>query len=181
MRVPSPAEVLGGTTRDFITTLEIDTDGDGAFEIESAPGNYETRKVVRSLLEADIDIEPDTINFGSEAIEKSITCYIELPAEFSPEDIDISTILLWGSVPALEKPIDIMDHDKDGILELVVKFDRQFVIDYLLQTKQVEGEVSVIVTGVVNARPFKGVDVISVTGIISKEVNESVIISHLED
>jgi hypothetical protein len=55
------------------------------------------------------------------------------------------------------------------------------VIDYLLQTKQVEGEASVIVTGVVNARPFKGVDVISGTGIISKEVNESVIISHSED
>lgn len=159
----SPAEMLGGTTRDKTTVLEIDRDGDGVFEIESTPGNFEKQKVLRSVLNAKIDIKPDTLNIISTAIEKSITAYIELPVELSPKAIDVSTILLFGNIAALESPIDVTDHDQNGIQELVVKFDRQIVIDFLISTNQVEGAVVFTVNGIAKGQPFKGVDTISIT------------------
>ncbi|MFC1979726.1 hypothetical protein ACFLVS_02500 [Chloroflexota bacterium] len=162
-RVPSPPEVLGGTTRDVTTTLEIDADGDGAFEIESKPGNFEQQRVIRPVLNARIDIEPDTLNLSLAGAEKPITAYIELTAEISLKDIDISTIFLFGNITTLDRSIDIMDHDQNGIYELVVKFDRQVVVNYLISIKQVEREVTFVVTGIANGQSFKGVDTVIVT------------------
>lgn len=44
-------------------------------------------------------------------------------------DIDISTLKLGNQFPALSKPIAFGDYDRDGILDLMVKFnvaDAQF-------------------------------------------------------
>ena len=96
--------------------------------------------------------------------EKSITVYRELPADYNPEDIDISRVRLMKDIPAWERPTDVVDHDKDGIYELMVKFDRQLVIDYLESTGQIEGRVSLTLTGVVDGRLFEGADTILVAG-----------------
>jgi len=162
VRVPSSAEILGGTRRDTTTRLEMDSDGDGVFEIESTPGDFERQKAVLSELIAKIGIEPDTLNLTSIAVDEPITAYIELPEGFDPKDIDVSTVRLLGGIPAWDRTIDVVDHDQDGIYELVVKFDRQLVIDYLVRQKQVEGEVSLTLTGVVDGRSFKGLDTILV-------------------
>jgi len=45
MRLPSPAEIRGGTTRDTTTKLEIDSDGDGVFELQSPPGPFKKQEV----------------------------------------------------------------------------------------------------------------------------------------
>jgi len=44
VRVPSTAEIRGGTKRDTTTKLEIDSDGDGVFESESIPGKFKGLK-----------------------------------------------------------------------------------------------------------------------------------------
>jgi hypothetical protein len=171
VRMPSAAEVISGTTRDTATVLEIDSNGDGTFEIGSTPGNFEKKKVLRSVFNAKIDIKPDALNLSSAAIEKSITAYIELPADVNPKDIDISTVLLFGKISALERSIDITDHDQNGVYELVVKFDWQIVVNYLTSTKQVEGEIVFNITGIANGQPFAGVDTI----VVSRSVLEQTI------
>ena len=45
MRLPSPAEVRAGTIRDTTTKLEIDSDGDGVFELQSPPGTFKKQEV----------------------------------------------------------------------------------------------------------------------------------------
>ena len=39
-------------------------------------------------------------------------------------DIDVSTVLLNGLVPAELSPTEVGDYDGDGIADLMVKFDR---------------------------------------------------------
>lgn len=76
-------------------------------------------------LEATIDIDPNTLNLKSSG--KYVTCYIELPAG-DPAEIDVSTILLNGAIPAEPAPTAIGDYDSDGMPDLMVKFDRGVLI-----------------------------------------------------
>jgi len=155
----------GDSVRDKVTKLELDSDGNGAFELESTSGNFEKQrqKVVQSVLKANIDIEPDTLDLSSVVREKSITAYIELPAGYNPKGIDISTVRLMKDIPAWERPVDVVDHDQDGIYELMVQFDRQLVIAYLEKARQLEGKVSLTLSGVVDGRQFEGTDIIILT------------------
>ena len=163
--VPVPQiTIQSDSVRDTITKLELDSDGDGVFELESVPGNFERQKAELPVLKAKIDIEPDTLDITTVADEKSITAYIELPLGHNPKDIDIGTVRLMKDIPAWERPTDVVDHDQDGIYELKVKFDRQLVIDYLKsKEQQVDGKVSLTLTGIVDGRPFEGIDTILVT------------------
>ena len=84
-----------------------------------------------------VDINPKTLNLKSNGTW--ITVYIELPEGYDVEDINVSTVLLENIVPAetnpkygfAKNPV-IKDRDGDGIPELMVKFDRQAVIDCIL-------------------------------------------------
>ncbi|MCK5291515.1 MAG: hypothetical protein KAR39_05825 [Thermoplasmata archaeon] len=85
-------------------------------------------------LQAMIDCDPDTINLKSQG--KWITCYIELPPGNDPRDIDASTTLLNDVLApelnpkygfAKSETSYIMDHDGDGVLERMVKFNRSEV------------------------------------------------------
>jgi hypothetical protein len=69
-----------------------------------------------------------------------VTVYIELPDAYDPRDVDASTILLNGVLlPVLDPKYGfvrdpdgyIVDHDGDGVLERMVKFDRAAVIAIL--------------------------------------------------
>jgi hypothetical protein len=77
-----------------------------------------------------IDIDPDTLNLKSKG--KFITAYIELEGA-DVRDINASSILLNGAIsPILDEKYGfvtsedsfIVDHDGDGIMERMVKFDR---------------------------------------------------------
>lgn len=92
----------------------------------------------REVIQATIDIDPNTLNLKSKG--KWITCYIKLPSGYDVKDIDATTILLEDSLsPELDPKYGfvksessyIMDHDGDGILERMVKFDRSDVEDML--------------------------------------------------
>lgn len=95
---------------------------------ESTPGH----------VEATIDCDPDTLNLRSRG--KWITCYVELPAGFSPKDIDPRTVLLndillpdltpkYGFVKS--EGSYIVDHNNDGTEERMFKFNRSEVGDML--------------------------------------------------
>jgi len=89
------------------------------------------------VVTATIDIDPDTLNLKSNG--EFVTAYIELPAGYDAADIDLTTVQLEG-IPAITDPkysfvTDpsqyLVDHDGDGILERMVKFDRASVTSYV--------------------------------------------------
>ncbi len=118
---------------------------------------------VLCIIPAILDIDPNTLNLKSNG--KWVTCYIELMEGFNVEGIDRSTVFLEGTIPVdpkwVEQPLEsvIGDYDEDGIPDLMVKFDRQALIEYLNgQT----GEVVLTVTGEVAGILFEGTDTINI-------------------
>jgi len=89
----------------------------------------------------------------------------QLPEGYFPEDIDIGMVALTAID---EDPVDpplltvgpdgVGDYDEDGILDLMVKFDRQEVISLLE-----EGDATLTVSGeLLDGTPFEGSDTIRV-------------------
>ena len=110
----------------FVTSNAISLKGGkGAFYgQEGKKGTYYKEKIP---VTAEIDIKPDTLNLKSKG--KYITAYIELPGEYDPANIVISSIKLNDMVPVELHPIDIGDKDNDGIPDLMVKFSRRTLLD----------------------------------------------------
>lgn len=108
---------------------------------------------------ATIDIHPDTVNLKSKG--QWVTCYIELSEGFDVALIDIGTITLTietSSISAESSPTEVEDYDNDGILDLMVKFDRG-----LLQDAVSPGAMELIVRGsLVDETEFEGVDAVLV-------------------
>ena len=141
---------------DEAVVLGIDADGDSIFERTVIADENLTSEEFALQTETVIDFEPDVLNFGSRA--KVATVYIELSEGFEVSEIDISSLKLNDSAPALLKPVKVGDHDEDGIADLMVKFDRQQVIEILGSGTQM-----VTLTGQLSdGRPLAGIDFIRV-------------------
>ncbi len=124
---------------------------------------------------ATIDIDPDRLNLKSNG--EFITVYIELPEGYDVADINLFTVQLDG-IPAItheqygfvtDPDSYLTDHDGDGILERMVKFDRATVRDTLTGVVDYdEGtkfyDLSLTVTGELYGTPFEGTDTIVVIG-----------------
>lgn len=122
---------------------------------------------------ANVDVDPDTLNLKSNG--EFVTVYIELPVCYDVTSIDLSTVELEG-IPAVSDPqygfvtdpsSYLMDHDGDGILERMVKFDRLTVRDALTGMIDFEQgmkfyELTVKITGEFDGTPFEGFDTITV-------------------
>jgi Tol biopolymer transport system component len=80
-------------------------------------------------IQATIDLDPNTLNLKSKG--KYATCYIELPEEYDPEDIDVSTVMLNDAIPAELSPTRVGDYDSDGTPDRMVKFSRSELIALL--------------------------------------------------
>jgi len=118
------------------------------------------------MIPATINIDPDTLNLKSNG--EWITAYIELPESYNVEDIGISTVMLNNTVSVdLDAPTQIGDYDLDGMADLMVKFDRASIIewlgtmDYSEDTGKSYFEILTI-TGTVLDMPFEGSDTIKV-------------------
>ena len=120
---------------------------------------------IEATVDVDIDIDPDTLNPDSQG--KFVTAYIELSGDFDVGNIDVLSVTLevvgvdGSSVPAELSPTEVGDHDEDGIADLMVKFDRQHLIELLGGEP---GDVTMTVTGMVSppGRSFTGSDTVRV-------------------
>jgi hypothetical protein len=119
---------------------------------------------------AEVHITPGTLNLKSKG--KWITAYIQPPAGYNPEDIDATTILLNETVPpVLDPKYDfvtdpneyIVDHNGDGVLERMVKFNKTEVASYICNIIGIQyGNVTLAITGEADGTPFEGTDTIKV-------------------
>jgi len=124
-------------------------------------------RVLPSIM-ATVDIDPDTLNLRSKG--KWISAYIELPEGYNVGDINATTILLNGTVPAETQPTAIGDYDEDGVPDLMVKLSRAEVVSLILNNVDVEQllverfvYVTLTVTGeLYDGTPFQGSDTIGV-------------------
>jgi len=118
---------------------------------------------------ATVDIYPKTLNLKSNGT--FVTAYIELPEGYDVSDINVTTVFLDGTIPADLKLWAIGNYDKDGVPDMMVKFDRQAVIDYIwakLYHMRIdppsfpkEGvEVGLTITGLLNTETIEGSDTI---------------------
>ena len=115
-----------------------------------------TVHIPQTSINATVDFDPDTLNRSSKGTW--VVVYIELPTGYLPADVDVASVRLEGSIPAESHPYCIGDHDKDGIPDLMVKFNRSDLINLLTAGDKV----TVQVTGKVGSMLFEGVDVIRV-------------------
>jgi len=128
---------------------------------------------VEIIIDADVDVDPNTLNLNSKG--NWITCYIELPEDSDSDIVDIANInaenVTLADVPAYigeqgwasreTRISNTVDHDGDGVLERMVKFDRSAV-----QAALKPGDNTVLVKGAFpdGVTFFQGTDVIHVTG-----------------
>ncbi len=137
-------------------TVQIDSDGDGEFEDTFTSDNELTQDEFMLRTATTIDFDPDTLNLKTKG--KYVTAYIELPTGYDVSQIDVSSITLNGTIPALDKPTKVGDYDSDSVPDLMVKFDASAVKDLLTLGSQVE----ITVTGEVAGIGFEGSDTIRV-------------------
>jgi len=114
--------------------------------------------VLLHVAEVDLDyisIDPDTLNLASNG--RFIKAVLQLPAPYDPYDIVIESVSIYGQLFAELNPTGFVDENEDGILELMVKFDRA-AFEQLVP----EGDaVPVTVTGEVRDTVwFTGTDII---------------------
>jgi hypothetical protein len=126
------------------------------------------------VITATVDIQPQALNLKSRG--KWITTYIELPEGYSVADINRTTILLNGTISVdpfwISKPIKsvIGDYDNDTIPDLMVKFDRKQIINYIMANVDLSRlyeerfmTITLTVTGKLNdGTPFQGSDTVKI-------------------
>lgn len=124
-----------------------------------------TNELPAGVIQTSIDIDPDTLNLKSKG--KFITAYIELEGA-DVRDINASSILLNDALsPILDAKYGfvtsedsyIVDNDQDGIMERMVKFDRNEVQRLLAPSEEV---VLTIVGSLYDGTEFEGTDTIRV-------------------
>jgi YVTN family beta-propeller protein len=138
--------------------VAFDPSGSGTVIVANAGDQslsfLDTEGIPTGPVAAEIVVSPRTLALKSRG--RWITGNIELPAEYAAQDIDIASVLLQDTVPALPDKWEIIDSDLDGIEELIVKFDRAFFQEIMPQGEYVP----VTVTGAVGDETFAGDDTI---------------------
>lgn len=112
---------------------------------------------------AEVEIIEATVEFQPEIIRppgsRYLRCYIELPAPYKVEDIDVASVALTEvNGTTIDPPLETMgrprigDFDRDGIRDLIVQFDLRDLTPFLRV-----GENTLTVTGnIVDGKKFKG-------------------------
>lgn len=129
-------------------------------------GNWDIWKMEApvEVINAGVGIDPDTLNLKSKG--NWITAYVELPEGYDVAEITVSTILLNDCMGVEPSPFTYGDYDGDGIADLMVKFDRAQVMQYILDHTSIEGMFStaaLTITGKLNdGTLFEGSDTIRI-------------------
>lgn len=140
-------------------TLQIDQNGDKIIDKIFIAGDTFNQTDIFLQNNTIIDFEPDTLNLESNGIA---TVYIELPIGYNVNNISASSIRLNKVVYILSRPIEIGDYDKDGIPDLMVKFEREKIKSVVAAGEKIPITIigKVFYNG--NYYYFKGQDVIKV-------------------
>jgi hypothetical protein len=146
------------------TSLAIgDLNADGRRDLAVANSGSSTVSVLlnRGPLPMAFDFTPSTLNLASHGLW--VTGFLEPPSPFAASDIDVASIRLNGTVPVdPAAPTAIGDHDGNGVLDLMVKFNRAAV-----ELTLSDGDhVPVTVTGAVAGHAFSGTDYIRVRRVL---------------
>jgi len=118
----------------YTVTLNV-TDSEGLWDTIQKQIEIETPPVPPTV-RVTIDVHPQSLNLWSKG--RWVTAYIELPEGYSVADINVSTVTMDGPVSAMLKPVAIGDYDNDTVPDLMVKFDRAEVTQYLLEVVEVD-------------------------------------------
>ncbi len=122
--------------------------------------------VTPPTISATIDVDPDALNLKSKG--RWVTCYIEVSDGCNVSDIDRTTVMLNGTVPVdtfwVDKPLEsvIGDYDNDAIPDLMVKFDRQALIEFLKTEGFTDAEATLAISAEANGVSFDATDTIKV-------------------
>jgi len=110
------------------------------------------------VIEVEIDIDPDTLNLGSQGKWTTVYANITLSGDYKASDEDVSTIMLEGIISAYRG--DVQEENL-----FMAKFNRTSVIDYLIGEGYGDGDVTLTVTGqFTDGMSFQGSDTISLMG-----------------
>jgi len=122
-----------------------------------------TTQVRGNVIQADVNIDPDSLLLTEDGHGKWITAYIGLPENYDVNNINVSSV----SLEVMGILVSKSKHDIQANV-LMVKFDRTEVISILWSmvehmSPHVKQEVTLKVTGtLVSGEPFGGSDTIRV-------------------
>ncbi len=149
---------------------------DGTYQIDyysidylnnTEPTNTATAVLVNppAVVTATIDIQLQTLNVRSVGVW--ITAYTELPEGYNVVDINISSVTLNSTIPIdTEAPTAIGDYDEDGVAELMVKFNRTQVVEYMLSEGIEFGNVTLTLTGkLCDDTPFEASSIMKISAL----------------
>ena len=115
----------------------------------------------KNLTNAEIDCNPNTINLKSQG--NWITCFIELQEPNASENIDINSILINNTIKnernkkyGFVKRPSLSDKDGDGLNELMVKFSRKELRNWLVSNNITKSKTAVEITGISAGTEFEG-------------------------
>ncbi|MFW9909365.1 MAG: hypothetical protein ACFFEF_12385 [Candidatus Thorarchaeota archaeon] len=105
-----------------------------------------------------VDVKPNTLYTNSKGCW--VTCYITPPMGYDARDIDVTTVTLEG-VSALPDQYGYVDVNLDGLCELMVKFDRDTILELL--PKETCHDYPLTITGCfLDGVVFIGIDMIHI-------------------
>jgi hypothetical protein len=156
------AEAFGSVLGDTRWNPQADINGDGAVDVLDV-AIVASHFGESTLVNVKVRICPCTLNLRSKG--RWIIACIELPKGYAPDEIDASSIMLNNTVPVATKPFPIMHLDCKGKSYVIVKFDRQKVIDLIRENYQFTGKFGIVkltITGKLRNATFLGSDTIKV-------------------
>lgn len=153
--VTSLVTAAAGGTIGFRVQLDVDPAEAGFLPLGSEFAV--TLGLVTPALAVGLDVTPDPLNLSSRG--RWVTANLEPPPPFAAADIDVASIRMNETV-AVDPgaPTQLEDHDGDGVVSLIVKFDREAVAKTLAEGQ----DVTVTVSGTLGGQRFTGTDHIDV-------------------
>lgn len=144
-----------GPFHGFVSAADLNADGRPDLAVTDAWSStisiFMNHSAPPSPLLLAFDLSPGTLNLPSRG--RWVTGYLELTSLQSPGDIDIASVRLNKAVPVDPgAPTAIGDHNRNGIPDLMVKFDR-----VALELTLSEGdEIPIQITGLLAGQAFSG-------------------------
>jgi len=111
-----------------------------------------------TMITVSLKINPCVLNLRSKG--RWITALIEFPEGYSAKAVNISSILLNGTIRAESRPHAMGDFDCDGKEELMLKFNRRALANFILENYHCRtriGRITLTITGnFADGTRFKG-------------------------